>query len=144
MKKKRGQAVVEMALCLPLFLAVLLGIIDFGRAFHCWSSLNHQCVEAARMAAKRKYYNIAQNLFTSTSHTDLDKVTAEFWKYQSPLTETSAMVGPTLAGVGTSSDTVTITAGYHFVPWAPGAGLLLGSGPSGSITLTAQVLQRKE
>jgi len=55
MKKleKKGQAIVEMALVLPLFIFVVIGIFDFGRVLHCWGTLNYQCVRAARVSTRR-------------------------------------------------------------------------------------------
>ena len=44
---RRGQALVETALMLPLILILLMGAIDFGRLFFSWVSLH----QAARIAA---------------------------------------------------------------------------------------------
>ena len=51
-KPTRGQALVEFALVLPIFIFVIFGIVDFGRAFHCWTSLNYQCIQAVRAGTK--------------------------------------------------------------------------------------------
>lgn len=50
MKKENGQAMVEFALVLPIFLLILCGIIDFGWLFFNQLSLNNACREAARVA----------------------------------------------------------------------------------------------
>ncbi len=53
MKKVRredGQAMVEFALILPVFLLILCGIIDFGWLFYNQLSLNNACREGARYA----------------------------------------------------------------------------------------------
>ncbi|MBF0499517.1 MAG: pilus assembly protein [Candidatus Riflebacteria bacterium] len=147
-KHRHGQAVVEMALVLPIFLVVFLGIIDFARAFHCWSTLNHMCVSAARVACKRQLLNIARNAYTSTTHTSPDIVTAEFWKYISPLTPVANITGPDLKGVTyqQTSDTVRISASFQFTAYCPGLTSMLGTstGSSTAIILTAQAVQRKE
>ncbi len=52
-KRKRredGQAMVEFALILPVFLLILCGIIDFGWLFYNQLSLNNACREGARYA----------------------------------------------------------------------------------------------
>ncbi len=52
-KKRRredGQAMVEFALILPIFLLILCGIIDFGWLFYNQLSLNNACREGARYA----------------------------------------------------------------------------------------------
>ena len=143
-RKKRGQGIVELALVLPIFIFVFLGIVDFGRAFHSWSTINHMCVSAARVACKRQMLNIATNVYTPTTHASVEAVTAEFWKYISPLTPQSKITLD-MVGVGTSGDTVTIKATVQFEPWFPFAGALMGeSGSKGAITLSTVALQRKE
>jgi Flp pilus assembly protein TadG len=47
---RAGQALVETALILPLFLALLLGIVDMGRAVWATTSLASAAREAARYA----------------------------------------------------------------------------------------------
>jgi hypothetical protein len=46
-----GQAVVELALALPILLVVVLGIVDFGRAVNYWNDETHVANLAARYAA---------------------------------------------------------------------------------------------
>jgi Flp pilus assembly protein TadG len=43
-----GQAVVEMAVALPLLLILLFGIIDFGRALQAYVTINNASREGAR------------------------------------------------------------------------------------------------
>ena len=45
----RGQALVEVALVLPLILMILLGIMEFGRAFNAYLTLQHAAREGARL-----------------------------------------------------------------------------------------------
>jgi len=47
---RRGAAVVEMALVLPVFLLVVLGIIEFGRAMWVSNMVSNSAREGARMA----------------------------------------------------------------------------------------------
>jgi TadE-like protein len=46
-----GTALAELALVLPLLLVVLLGILDFGKAFNYWIDSTHLANEGARFAA---------------------------------------------------------------------------------------------
>jgi hypothetical protein len=48
---RRGQAMAEFALVLPLLLLLLVGAIDFGRVFMTWVSLNNATRVAANYAA---------------------------------------------------------------------------------------------
>lgn len=47
-KNKRGAAMVEFALVLPLFILLVFGIIEFGRAFYTWSLMSEAVREGAR------------------------------------------------------------------------------------------------
>jgi Flp pilus assembly protein TadG len=51
MKSDKGQATVEMALCLTVLVLLLFGMIDFGRIFHAYLTLDHAGREAARAAS---------------------------------------------------------------------------------------------
>jgi Flp pilus assembly protein TadG len=46
-----GAVAVEFALVLPIFLLLLLGMFDFGKAFNYWIDGTHLSHEAARYAA---------------------------------------------------------------------------------------------
>ena len=48
---RRGQAVVEFALILPVFLLMLFGAIEFGRAYYNVHLLTNAAREGARMGA---------------------------------------------------------------------------------------------
>jgi len=50
-KNCRGQALVEFALVLPLFLMILFGLLQFGLAFSTYLTLNEAAREGARTAA---------------------------------------------------------------------------------------------
>jgi Flp pilus assembly protein TadG len=45
----RGQSLVEFALILPIFLLILFGLFDMGRAVYAWSTINNAAREAARL-----------------------------------------------------------------------------------------------
>lgn len=47
-RSERGAAAVEFALVLPVLLALVLGCIEFGRAYNTQISLTHAAREAAR------------------------------------------------------------------------------------------------
>jgi hypothetical protein len=46
----RGQALVEFALILPIFVLLLLGVVDFGRAFNYKNDMTSLANQAARFA----------------------------------------------------------------------------------------------
>lgn len=49
--RERGQGVVEFALVIPIFLLVVFGLLDAGRAVHTNSVLSQAAREGARLAA---------------------------------------------------------------------------------------------
>lgn len=49
-REERGAAVVELAFVLPLLLVMLLGMLDFGKAYNYWVDETHLANEAARWA----------------------------------------------------------------------------------------------
>lgn len=51
LRSERGAAAVEFGLVLPILLVLLLGIIDFGRAYHAQITLTHAAREGARAFA---------------------------------------------------------------------------------------------
>ena len=54
MKKKKGQALVETAFIIPIFLLFFCGIIDFGRVLHAGAQLNLVTQESVRLAGLGK------------------------------------------------------------------------------------------
>jgi Flp pilus assembly protein TadG len=50
-RSERGAAAVEFALVVPILLALVLGIVEFGRAYNIQISLTHAAREAARSMA---------------------------------------------------------------------------------------------
>ncbi|MBQ3643206.1 MAG: pilus assembly protein [Candidatus Riflebacteria bacterium] len=147
-KNKKGQAVVELSLVLPIFLLVIIGIFDFGRALHCWSSLNHQCVQAARAASKRNNQLIARNLFLSTTHTSLTDVKKVFWDSRSPIMSESDYdsINWESTGIGSNNDTVTVSASFNLTLMTPFLASLVGnnSSNSGAIKISASATEKKE
>ena len=147
-KNRKGQAVVELSLVLPIFLLVVIGIFDFGRALHCWSSLNHQCVQAARAASKRSNQLIARNLFLSTTHTSLADVKKVFWNARSPIMNESDYDSINWAntGIGNNTDTVTVSASFNLTLMTPFIAKMIntGSDRDGAIKLHASATEKKE
>ncbi|HET6732747.1 TadE/TadG family type IV pilus assembly protein [Mycobacterium sp.] len=48
--ERRGQTLVEFALILPIFILLLVGIVDFGRAIYAYNTLSNASREAVRIA----------------------------------------------------------------------------------------------
>lgn len=54
-RRERGAAAVEFAIVVPVLLALLLGIIEFGFMFQAQLAVTHAAREGARMASVGKY-----------------------------------------------------------------------------------------
>lgn len=49
-RRRRGAAIVEMAVCLPVLVTIVLGIIEFGRGMMVGELVNNAAREGARLA----------------------------------------------------------------------------------------------
>jgi Flp pilus assembly protein TadG len=61
----RGQALVEFALVIPVFLLILMMLLDFGRVIYAQHTINQDAAEGARVGAVS-----ADTLATSTDFTN--------------------------------------------------------------------------
>lgn len=76
-RRRRGQTLVEFALTLPILLLLMFGIVEFGRIFQAWITVQNAARDAARFAITGNY---DQNLFPTLSADgtpDLNKYTWE-------------------------------------------------------------------
>ncbi len=48
---EKGQALVEFALLVPIFLVLMFAIVDFGMGFHSWITVTNSAREGARIGA---------------------------------------------------------------------------------------------
>ena len=95
LRNNRGQALVEFALLLPLVMLILIGIIEFGRAWQAKQTLTDAAREGARIAV------VANGQYTT------DTVQAKV----------KAMLKQ--AGFDSSSVTITYPNGCHFAGCSP-------------------------
>lgn len=61
--KRKGQTLVEFALTLPILLGLIFGIIEFGRAFQAWITLENAAREAARYTTTGQYDMVKYDLW---------------------------------------------------------------------------------
>jgi Flp pilus assembly protein TadG len=130
-----GQAVVELALVLPVLLIVVLGIVDFGRAVNYWNDETHLANIAARYAAVGGTGGTCKGINYSTEHKLTEYILCEAGVDSKELEEGSkegstgvkekikVCVSIPKATVG-ESVTVWVTAKYSWLPMPP----VLGGG----------------
>jgi len=115
-RDRKGAALVEMALVLPIFCMVVFGIVEFGRAFMVGQLVTNAAREAVRQAVTGDYTNaqvtadIKSFLFASAKINGSD-VTITY-------TVTPAAGNPAVAGNEvsncTSKDLITIKVSVPF------------------------------
>ena len=115
--RRRGAALVETALAVPLLLLLVFGTVDLGRILFGHLTLQHAVREAGRFAVTGQ---TAPG--TSGDHPRLDSVIqkAIFWADPFPLTAADVQVssrGGGAGSVGGPGDLVTISIQYpiHFL-----------------------------
>jgi len=155
---RKGQAIVEMALVLPLFIFVILTIIDVSRGLHVASALNLQCIEAARAGARRMNFFVATDMIGSHTHSDYSTVKDAFERSQSPATgrcdalpagssfpssPETRVVYWIANGVGTSDQEVQVKAQCDIELFTPFMGSFFGP-TRNTYRLTAENIQEKE
>jgi Flp pilus assembly protein TadG len=71
-----GTAAIELAIVLPVFLAVIMGIMEFGRMFWAQSTLQHSVEQTARLAmaeyTRESFTNVNFSTWFSTWETSLE------------------------------------------------------------------------
>lgn len=128
-----GQALVEFALVLPLFLLLLVGTMELGQAWRVNQGLTHAAREGARLSVIR----------TSTDASVMDRVHGSL--VASSLDPTRAAVELRRRTATGTLDTVTVRYPYHFRLLGPVVGLVGGGdGPPGTVELRSSFIMRNE
>jgi len=80
-RRRTGQTLAEFAITLPILLLLLFGIIEFGRIFQAWVTLQNSARAAARYATTGVYntdkFKLNLNVYDSsdaTWHGDIDSI----------------------------------------------------------------------
>ncbi|MBB1021338.1 pilus assembly protein [Dietzia sp. E1] len=116
--RERGATAVEFALVLPLLLLLVLGIIEFGRAYHLQTTLSNAARDGVRVMALENSVSAARS-------------TAKASAQPLPLTNTMIRVTPSTCSGGAVPGTAWVSIDYPFTP-------LSGFLPIGDITLTGK------
>ena len=127
-KRRNGAAAVEFAVVAPLLFAIVLGLVEFGRAIMVEQTLVASACEACRLAV----------LAGSTKQDVIDRATASLNAAGiSSFTITMSPDPPSSASEGTPV-TVTIKVSFNNVTWLPVPIYLGGK------NLTASSVMRRE
>jgi Flp pilus assembly protein TadG len=126
-----GEALLEMALVLPILLVLSMGMLDFGRAFHAKSAIDQAAREGARVAVL-------------TQPPDAAAAQARV----ADVLSANGIVGAppaTVSAVDPATNTITVTVTYSFKFVTPGLFQLVGASALGNdIAMTGKSVMRSE
>lgn len=131
-RSQTGAALVEAAVGLMLFFTLILGVLEFGRAFNIYQSLTNAAREGARLS-------VAPLPGTSTLPTNaqVQQKTQEFLALSNvtgtTVTVNQTLVGPVVGGVSTVYTQVSVSVPYR--------SFLI---PGNTFTMAAQSRMRNE
>lgn len=129
-----GQSLAELALALPILMAVVIGIFEFGRAWNVRQTVTHAAREAARLAVIR-----------TTSGGDIDAVIADRLSAAALDPDQATVTITGLGGPPGTATTIEVSYPYTFSFLGPVVDLLSGDEEvSGTLTLTSSATMRNE
>lgn len=123
--QKKGAAIVEFALVLPLLVMLLFGIIEMGRAFYTWSVMSEATREGARVGIVE--------IDDTEAATVAETATSDFLNQMSM---TGVAVNADITQIG-GVDMVRVQATFDFQPFG-----LQGIIPA--FTINARSIMRQE
>jgi Flp pilus assembly protein TadG len=111
---QRGQALVEMALVVVLFVALTMGVIEFGRAWMIGNMITHAARDGARAAAVTPTANRGAGGTISNTAAIQANVLAGIGNAVPTNGFNVAVTQPTIGGIPMVQVTVTATVPYLF------------------------------
>lgn len=124
MKSEKGQSLVEFALVIPVLILILLAIVDFGRVYHVYLTIDHAGREAARAASIGKDDGTVQSVAVN---------------YSESINLTTGQVAISPSGTRSSGTEVKITITHPITFLTPVIGEIVGP-----LTLTDTTTMRVE
>ena len=131
----RGQSIVEFALILPVFLYLLLGVVDIGRVIFYQSLVNNAARDAARYALAHPDQTCSSGTcgVTTSAQTAAGMFGAQLSVCSATLYSATVLgaAGTTVPPACPNSNTTTATYGYVTVvvsvPFQPATALFTGA-----------------
>jgi hypothetical protein len=124
-RRDAGQSLVEFALIAPLVLALLFGIVEFGRGFQSWLEITNAAAFGARTGA------------VGASAADIEAAT----RGAATTLDPAAITVITTNAGGPAGEAVVVRVEYAMPMLTPIFAVLV---PGGVITVTASATQRLE
>lgn len=133
-RRRRGGALLEFALVVPVLISLLLGMLEVGRGYMALNSLTTAAREGARTAVLPNGDNTKAMAAVTSSLTSQGIPTAN----ASTTIKVNGSVANASTAVTGNSVSVTVSVPYNAVSWAGVGRFLAGR------TLTATVVMRRE
>jgi len=133
--RPRGQALVETALVMPLILLVLVGIMEFGRAWNIHQVVTDAARQGARKAAIWHKSGSARDSAIAVVGRSLTAGSIN------PATATIDVQGD---NPGSEEATVRVEVDYPFILLGPVMALAGQSWSNGTVTLKSSAIMRNE
>ena len=136
-RARRGQALVEFALIVPIFVLLLMGILDLGRAVYYSSTLSNSAREAARLGiVDQTCSHITDRARGAAVGVTLTSVTVT-WNDGAGTTTRSCQ--PSISGTARYGDRVVVTVRYDYTAATPIIGNIVGTiGMQGTSTFPVE------
>ncbi len=132
---ERGQALVEFAIIIPILLAVLLGIVEFARAWQIQQVVTNAAREGARFAV----------LATTTTDASIATVMDTYMSSANMDMSYTSYNIRNLVNQSGDPDTITVSYDYQYSLFGPVINLLGGGGGTpGSVNLSSTSIMRNE
>ena len=139
-RDRRGTALIETALTLPLMLLVSVGIFEFGRAYQTWQVLTNAAREGARIAVLPGTGDGDISTRIKTYLTD-----GQIERPGQALVSIDRIQAISIGSGTASASRVTVTYPYEFIVLQPIATLVNPGATVGQpLTMTASALMRNE
>ena len=140
LRGRRGQSLVEFALVVPMLLLMVVGVIEFGRAWN----VSQVVTDAARQGARKAAVLNAQGLSASDIRDSVGDVVAAAL---GSVNQACGNCVDTVEGAGDGANTpvrVVVAVPYDFMIFGPVMALAGQSFTNGSITLRSAAIMRNE
>lgn len=141
MRQDSGQALVELALALPLLLLILVGIFEFARAYSIKQSLVNGAREGARVAVVQSPWDSAAVDSVVRFYLTSNNIVVDSLNFAANQADGTA-VGLASASPG-DAISVSVFSHYDFILVGPVLGLFGGTFRNG-VDLGSRATMRKE
>jgi Flp pilus assembly protein TadG len=128
-ESRRGAAVAEFAIIAPLFLSLIAGVIELGRAINVVQVLTNASREGARVAS-----------FDSTTQTSTITTAVNSYLSNDKISGATTTISPSALSAVSDGQAVTVTVSIPFssVSWLPAPFFLAGKTLQATSTMCRQ------